>query len=140
MATPHHAALDWCRSCSCPEFEPSATHAGCDLCTHHPAWHLTPLTLSPEQVDAAVAAGRLALERCKQEGCACPVWVAKAGEEALGAKAECELCGHKRGWHKAKNLGQEVSSARKRVEMEVSGRTCEAARRARAAGGASTRL
>ena len=128
---PYHTNLSYCRSCTCPGFTPQSSDAPCELCEHHPAWHLPPLALSPEQVRTAIAADGVTLEACKQDGCACPLWVDQEGSIGSETQASCALCGHRKGWHKAKCAGSEVSACT--VPRAARGE-------ARAAGGADLRM
>jgi len=104
-----HAPPSHCRSCPCPEWEaddvdlgaeprPSLT-AQCDTCEHALGFHLTKFTFEAQEVRDRKARGEEALEHCKMlaagEECACALYEPGTGND-------CAVCGHKKGWHKAK--------------------------------------
>lgn len=101
-----YASLKEPNPCRCPVFESpddvnedgsEAITGDCDTCDHRAEWHLSPVESTPEKT--------VVFERCKasliaDQVCPCPLWV-KPNENSQD-RGGCELCGHKKGWHRAK--------------------------------------
>ncbi|EGG02063.1 uncharacterized protein MELLADRAFT_72843 [Melampsora larici-populina 98AG31] len=92
-----HASIEDPQPCRCPIWEDPESDGGpCDTCDHRAEWHLTPIEGSLEE--------NRPLERCKADllpgqPCPCPIWV---DNDKSDNKAQCALCGHKKGWHRTK--------------------------------------
>lgn len=111
-----HAPPSHCRSCPCPEWDAAAdadadalapgpggraSLAGqCETCEHALGFHLSKFVWGMEEVRERKARGEESLEHCKVvaggEECACACYEGGAGG------SDCGVCGHKKGWHKAK--------------------------------------
>lgn len=110
-STSNHTT-SFCRnpSCTCPDYEPTSpldNTSPCDTCSHRREWHLEGLyRLDPLNAREMKARGEETLEYCKAldagRGCECPVFVQDS------EKMECELCGHKKGWHRWKQVSFSV--------------------------------
>ena len=106
-----HALPSHCRyDCPCPEWEADALALGpdqqrammtqeCDTCEHALGFHLSKLVYDTQEVRDRKARGEESLEHCKMlnggEECPCAVYEQGQGND-------CAVCGHKKGWHKAK--------------------------------------
>ncbi|KAG0151553.1 hypothetical protein CROQUDRAFT_129958 [Cronartium quercuum f. sp. fusiforme G11] len=92
-----HATANDPNPCRCPVWEDPEFEGGpCDTCDHEAEWHLIPVESTPERP--------VELERCKatllaDQTCPCPVWVESVEPKQVKG---CGLCGHKKGWHRAK--------------------------------------